>query len=60
MLLKQSGEFVSPGDMMSSKESDENEDYQFIIPTYLWRRKNLTKLLYALDKKSSKNCQVRK
>ena len=45
--------------MMSSEESDENEDYQFIIRTLPWRGKNLTKLLYALDKKSSKTCSVR-
>ena len=45
--------------MMSSEESDENEDYQFIIRTLPWRGKNLTKLLYALYKKSSKTCSVR-
>ena len=44
---------------MSSEESDENEDYQFIIHTLPWRGKDLTKLLYALDKKTSKNCSVR-
>ena len=56
---KPKGRVCFTRDMMSSEKSEENEDHLFIIPTLPWRRKNLTKLLYALDKKSSKNCSVR-